>query len=157
VSPEAFQGLVERDAFLEWAVYGGNRYGTSRRSIEGLLSDGRDVLLEIEVQGARQVRKRREDARFLFLLPPSMKVLCERLQARGTDTEEQIASRLERAQEELMAAEDFDYAVVNDELEGCVESVLAIIGGELSGEIAVLRRRFAPAAALAALLGKKGA
>jgi guanylate kinase len=157
VSPEAFQGLVERDAFLEWAVYGGNHYGTSRRSIEGLLSDGRDVLLEIEVQGARQVRKRREDARFLFLLPPSMKVLRERLQARGTDTEEQIASRLERAQEELMAAEDFDYAVVNDELEGCVESVLAIIGSERSGEIAALRRRFAPAAALAALLDKKGA
>ena len=157
VSLEEFQGLAERDAFLEWAVYNGNHYGTSWRSIEQPLAEGSDVLLEIEVQGALQVRRRRKDARFLFLLPPSLEVLRERLQVRGTDTAEQIAGRLERGHEELVAAEDFDYAVVNDELEDCVDSVLAIIDGERSGEIAALRRRFAPGAALAVLRGADGA
>jgi len=154
VSPEEFGGLVERDAFLEWAVYNGNCYGTSWSAIEEPLAQGNDVLLEIEVQGARQVRRRRKDARFLFLLPPSLAVLQERLRTRGTDTAEQIASRLERSREELAAAEDFDYAVVNDELEECVESVLAIIGAEHSGETEALRRRFAPWAAVSALRGR---
>ena len=82
-----------------------------------LLAEGRDVLLEIEVQGARQVRERRDDACFIFLLPPSMKVLGDRLSGRGTDSPEQIRRRLDRAGEELEAIGDFDYAVVNDELE----------------------------------------
>ena len=86
VKPERFQEMVDEDAFLEWAEYDGNRYGTSWASIEQPLERGRDVLLEIEVQGAAQVRERRADARFIFLLPPSMEVLRERLVARSTDT-----------------------------------------------------------------------
>jgi guanylate kinase len=113
VSQDEFRRLIDADAFLEWAVYNGNHYGTSWESIDAPLAEGRDVLLEIEVQGARQVRKRRDDARFIFLLPPSMSVLEERLQGRGTDSPEQIRKRLEVARRELAAIRDFDYAVTN--------------------------------------------
>jgi guanylate kinase len=156
VSPQEFQRLEEGGTFLESADYDGNRYGTSRSSVEDPIAEGKDVLLEIEIEGARQVRRRREDVRFLFLLPPSMEELRRRLEARGTDTPEQIARRLERAWDELVAAEDFDYAVVNDELDDCVESVLEIIGGERSGEPAALRRRFSPRPALAEFRRRSG-
>jgi len=151
VSVQEFQGLVVADAFLEWAVYNDNLYGTSWRAIDEPLVDGRDVLLEIEIQGASQVRARRSDARFLFLLPPSMAVLAERLRARGTDTPDQIAGRLERARRELEAAAGFDYSVVNDDFDRCVEQMLEIIEGERSGQVEELRRRFAPGPALAGL------
>ena len=87
------------------------------------------MLLEIEVQGARQVRERRPDARFLFLLPPSIEVLRARLTGAGTDTPEQVERRLELARRELEAVGDFDYAVVNDDLEACVADGLAILAG----------------------------
>ena len=151
VSLEEFQRLVAADAFLESALYNENHYGTSWRSIEEPLADGIDVLLEIEIQGASQVRARRGDARFLFLLPPSMAALAERLRARGTDAPEQIARRLQWANRELEAAAGFDYAVVNDDFDRCVEQVLEIIEGERSGGIEGLRRRFAPGPALEAL------
>jgi guanylate kinase len=97
------------------------------------------------------VRARRTDARFLFLLPPSMGALAERLRARGTDSPDQINGRLERARRELEAAAGFDYTVVNDDFDRCVEQVLEIIEGERSGEVEGLRRRFAPGPALAGL------
>ena len=90
VSDERFRELADRGAFLEWAIYNGHRYGTSWSSIEEPLAEGRDVLLEIEVQGARQVRARRADARMIFLLPPSMEVLRSRLESRGTDAPDEI-------------------------------------------------------------------
>jgi guanylate kinase len=151
VKPEEFQRLIAEEAFLEWAVYNGNHYGTSWKAIEAPLAEGRDVLLEIEVQGARQVRRRLPDARLVFLLPPSMDALVSRLAGRGTDSSEQVASRLRTARRELEAVEEFDYAVVNDELEGCVASVREIIAGERAGATAELRRRFAPQPAAAAL------
>jgi guanylate kinase len=150
-SVDEFQRLVAAGAFLESASYNENHYGTSWRSIEEPLADGIDVLLEIEIQGASQVRARRGDARFLFLLPPSMAALAERLQARGTDAPEQIARRLQWAHRELEAAAGFDYAVVNDDFDRCVEQVLEIIEGERSGEVEALRRRLAPGPALEAL------
>jgi guanylate kinase len=150
--PEAeFVRLVEADAFLEWAVYNGQRYGTSRQAIEGPLQGGHDVLLEIEVQGARQVRERRSDARFVFLVPPSFETLRSRLSLRGTDTPEQIERRLEVARRELESIGDFDYAVVNDDLETCVQDVLAILAAERRGDCAGLRERFDPARAAARL------
>ena len=148
VSVQEFRRLVAADAFLEWAVYNESHYGTSWRAIEEPLANGTDVLLEIEIQGASQVRARRADARFLFLLPPSMGALAERLRVRGTDTPDQIAGRLERARRELEEAAGFDYAVVNDDFDRCVEQVLEIIEGERSGEVGGLRRRFAPSPAL---------
>ena len=87
VSNGEFQRLVDAGAFLEWAEYNAHRYGTSFAAVEASLREGRDVLLEIEVQGARQVRRRRSDARSIFLLPPSLKVLEERLRRRGTDSD----------------------------------------------------------------------
>jgi len=151
VSPAEFDRLVAAGAFLEWAVYNGNRYGTSWEAIEAPLAAGRDVLLEIEVQGAGQVRDRRDDARLIFLLPPSMEVLEARLQGRGTDSPEQVASRLRLAREELAALERFDYAVVNDDLPRCVAEVGEIIAAERRDDTGEIRRRFAPAAARARL------
>jgi guanylate kinase len=151
VSEPEFQRLIAQRAFLECAIYNGNHYGTSWKAIEGPLAQGLDVLLEIEVQGARQVRARLADARLIFLLPPSLRALEGRLAGRATDTAEQVAARLATARSELEAVEEFDYAVVNDELERCVASVQAIIAGERAGETAALRRRFATAGAAAAL------
>ncbi len=154
VSDAEFRRLIDADAFLEWAFYNGNRYGTSWKAIEGSLAGGRDVLLEIEVQGARQVRKRLPEAKLIFLLPPSEQALVGRLRGRGTDTAEEVAKRLQTAQDELKAVEEFDYAVVNDELERCVADLREIIAAERAGAAAELRRRFAPGAAAARLRGK---
>jgi guanylate kinase len=144
VDQAEFMREAESDGFLEWAVYNDRRYGTSWRAIEAPLAEGRDVLLEIEVQGARQVRERRPDARFIFLLPPSFETLRARLTGRGTDTPEQVERRLELARRELEAVGDFDYAVVNDDLEACVRDVLAILEAERRGEVDALRARFDP-------------
>jgi guanylate kinase len=152
VGREDFEKLAAEDAFLEWAEYNGNLYGTSWQALEEPLGAGRDVLLEIEVQGARQVRQRRPDARFIFLLPPSMEALRARLQGRGTDSAAEVERRLAWAErEELGAGSRFDYAVVNDELETCVADVRSILLAERAGEVAGLRARFDPGAALARL------
>jgi guanylate kinase len=148
VSIAEFERLIEEGAFLEWAVYNGNHYGTSWRAIERPLSEGRDLLLEIEVQGARQVQERRGDARFLFLLPPSMKTLKERLESRGTDSAEEVERRLRVARLELDSADRFQYAVVNDDLDRCVAQVLEILKAERRGATDALRRRFAPQGAV---------
>ncbi len=153
VDAAGFEGLAQRGAFLEWAVYNGNRYGTSWDAIEAPLSRGRDVLLEIEVQGSRQVREKRDDARFVFLLPPSLDALRGRLERRGSDDADAIAGRLECAQAELEEGLRFDYAVVNDRLEACVDEVLAILAAERRGDTAALRTRLAPGPAVAKLLG----
>ncbi len=145
---EEFERLIEEDAFLEWAIYNGNHYGTSWASIEAPLARGHDVLLEIEIQGAAQVREHRTDARSIFLLPPSMKVLEERLRARGTDSDEQIAGRLGRARREVKETSKFDYAVVNEDLQRCVAEVLEVVHGEREGRGLELAQRFDASAAL---------
>jgi guanylate kinase len=154
VKPEEFRRLVADGAFLEWAEYNGCEYGTSWAAIDAPLASGKDVLLEIEVQGARQVRERRADARFIFLLPPSTQVLRARLVQRGTDSQAQIERRLELARRELEAIHTFDYAVVNEELQTCVRNVLEILEGERRGEAQALRQRFATGAALERLRGR---
>jgi guanylate kinase len=151
VSREDFQRMADQGGFLEWAEYNGNLYGTSWAAIEGPLERGRDVLLEIEVQGAAQVRARRADARLVFLLPPSLAVLEQRLRARGTDAPDEVARRLALTERELAAAERFDYALVNDDLARCVADVRAILRGEREGRSGELRRRFEPGRALARL------
>ena len=152
VPPAEFQRLIDTGAFLEWAVYNDNRYGTSWAAIDAPLSAGRDVLLEIEVQGARQVRAKRGDARFVFLVPPSFATLRERLEGRAADSAREIAARLELARQELAEGAHFDYAVVNDELECCVGEVLAILAAERAGATARLRERHAPGPVIAKLL-----
>jgi guanylate kinase len=152
VTPEEFERLAKAGAFLEWAVYGGNRYGTSWDAVDEPLRRGREVLLEIEVQGARQVREKRTDARFIFLLPPTLASLRERLERRGSDGADAIAKRLAIARREIEAGAHFDYAVVNERLEICVGEVLAILAAERSGDTERLRARHAPGPPIAKLL-----
>ncbi len=147
VDEKEFQRLIETGAFLEWAVYNSNHYGTSWKAIEQPLRQGRDMLLEIEVQGAAQVRERRHDACLIFLLPPSMQALERRLQVRGTDSAEQIQRRLYVAERELEAIAEFDYAVTNDDLDACVTNLLEIIQAERNGVPGNLRDRFSPSRA----------
>lgn len=133
VSDEAFRALREADGFLEHAEYGGNAYGTSWQAIEVPLDAGDDVVLEIEVQGAAQVRERRPSACLIFLLPPSLAVLEGRLRGRGTDEEAVIQRRMALVDRELAAAKIFDYAVVNDDLEQAVREVLELIAAVREG------------------------
>ncbi len=147
VDEPEFRRLVAEEAFLEWAEYNAHLYGTSWEAVDRGLAGGRDVLLEIEVQGARQVRARRPDARLIFLLPPSMQELERRLQGRGTDSQDEIRRRLDVASRELEAIRDFDYAVTNDELDSCVANLLEIIRAERDGSAGALMKRFSPALA----------
>lgn len=156
VDESEFRRLAQSGAFLEWAVYNGNHYGTSFSSIDAPLADGLDVLLEIEVQGARQVRERRPDACFIFLLPPSFETLRERLTGRGTDAPEEVERRLRMAAMELSAAPDFDYAVINEDLDVCVADVLAILAAERNRDTAALRERFDPGRSADALARSAG-
>jgi guanylate kinase len=151
VSPHRFRELVEEGAFVEFAEYAGNVYGTSWAAIDGPLAEGVDVLLEIEVQGAAQIRERRADARFIFLLPPSRAVLEGRLRGRGSDSDDAIERRLALSRREVKAVHGFDYAVVNDELGSCVEAVLEVVRAERSGDTEAILARFGRDVTLARL------
>ena len=133
VEADVFRKLVADGAFLEHAEYSGHLYGTSWAAIEAPLERGRDVLLEIETEGARQVRERRDDAHLIFLLPPSLAVLESRLRGRGTETHEEIDRRLAIARREFAAASIFQSFVVNDDAARAVEDVLAIVTAARSG------------------------
>lgn len=148
VSPKEFLRLVQQDAFLEHAEYAGNNYGTSWQALEEPLEQGFDLLVEIEVQGARQVRDRRDDVCFIFLLPPSFEELAARLRSRGTDDPDAIDRRLAVADRELEAAEIFDFAVVNGDLETAVEAVREIIDAVREGRGGELRHRYGRAEVL---------
>jgi guanylate kinase len=146
-----FERLVAAGEFVEWAEYAGNLYGTSFSSLDAPLAQGRDLLLEVEVQGARQLRARRRDARFIFLLPPSRAELERRLRTRGTDTPAAIARRLAAVDDELRAVSIFDYAVVNDAIDSAVNAVREIIEAERTGNTASVKRRWARDVTLAAV------
>ena len=125
-----FERRVGAGEFLEWADYAGHRYGTLRSEVERILAGGRHAVLDIEVAGARQVRERVPGAVQVFILPPSGEVLVERLRRRGTEGPDALRRRLEQAAEELRAAVEYDYTVVNDDLVFAVEQVAAIIDAE---------------------------
>lgn len=150
VTRERFLALVGEGAFLEHAEYRGNLYGTTLAALEAPLAAGCDLLLEIEVQGARQVRARLPDARLVFLLPPSRGELERRLRARGTESDEAVRRRLDVAAGELREVDRYDYAVVNDALERAVRDVQEIVRAERAGDVASLRARFAPAVVVSA-------
>ncbi len=134
VSDDAFSRLVEQGAFLEWAEVFGERYGTLEGDVEEARAAGRDVLLEIDVQGARAVRDRVPDAVLIFLRPPSEEELARRLRARGTETAATLDRRLLEARRELAEAGWFDREVVNEEISGAAAEVLAIIDGTDRGD-----------------------
>ena len=131
LSREEFDRRIDAGDFLEFATYSGNRYGTLRSEVERRLEAGHSVVLEIEVQGAQQVRAAKEDSVQIFIAPPDPSVLRERLLGRGTDSEEAIDRRLEVAKQELAVQEDFDYQVVNDDLDRAAAELVGIVRGEL--------------------------
>ncbi len=139
VSRAEFERLVGAGAFVEHAEYAGNLYGTSFASLDAPLARGRDLLLEVDVQGALQLRERRRDARFVFLLPPSLDELERRLRGRGTDAPEVVERRLALVRRELGAVHAFDYAIVNEDVERTIETLRAIVSAERAGETAAVR------------------
>jgi guanylate kinase len=128
-SAEEFDRLVEEGAFLEWAVvHGHNRYGTLRATVEEAIAAGKHVLLEIDLQGARQVKAAMPDARFVFLAPPSWDEMVRRLVGRGTETPDEQQRRLETAKIELAAESEFDVTVVNDDVKRAADELVSLMG-----------------------------
>ena len=127
-----FEAMIAADEFLEWADVFGNLYGTCATDVERELAGGRDMVLVIDVQGARQVRLRYAHTVGVFVLPPSFEVLEQRLRGRSKDTEAAMQRRLRTARNEIAAFAEYDYVIVNDELEACVERLRAIVLTERS-------------------------
>lgn len=131
LSAEEFDRRIEAEDFLEFATYSGNLYGTLRTEVERRLAAGRSVVLEIEVQGARQVRAAMRESVQVFIAPPDPAVLRERLNARGTDSAEAIDARLEVAEQEMAARDEFAHQVVNDDLDRAAGELEGIVRAEL--------------------------
>jgi guanylate kinase len=130
VSRQRFEAMIDETAFLEWADVFGNCYGTSAADTEAALAAGEDVVLVIDVQGARQVRTRGIETVGIFVLPPSAAILEQRLRGRSQDTEEQIRCRLEKAFDEVNEFEQYEYVIVNDEVVAAVDRLRAIVVAE---------------------------
>lgn len=127
VSKEQFEKRIADHALIEYACYCDHYYGTPRDYAEKQLEEGRDVILEIEIQGALKIKQQYADALLLFVMPPNAKELRRRLSGRGTETKEVIEQRLRRAAEEAKGIEEYDYIVINDDLNACVKELHAII------------------------------
>lgn len=127
VSKDGFQEMIDNKQLLEYASYAGNYYGTPTQPVDFHLNSGEDVILEIELQGAMQIKDRRKDAIFIFIAPPSLEELESRLRGRGTEDEEHVIMRLEKAKLECAAAKEFNHIVVNDVVDAAVEKMIKII------------------------------
>jgi guanylate kinase len=158
LSREEFERRRDRGEFLEWAEYGAQLYGTLKREIDRIFGEGRHAVLDIEIEGARQIRRNFPNSLQVFVLPPSADVLVERLKRRNTENPELLRKRLTHASEELAAVAEYDYAVVNEDLDTAVDQVSAILDGkaedrlisrqhDLPGRIERLRRDVVKAAA----------
>lgn len=130
ITVETFREWIAQEEFLEYAEYVGHFYGTPRKFVEAALDDGQDIILDIEIQGALQVEKRRPDAVKIFIAPPSWEELERRLTSRGTNTPEDIQKRLVRAKVEVQTAHTYDYFVINDNVENAVRELDAIMTAE---------------------------
>lgn len=139
VTREEFRRKIRDGELLEYASYVDHDYGTGEREVQEMLDQGWDVLLDIEVNGARQVKARRPDALLIFIVPPSFEELSRRLHRRNTDSEDVIQGRLAQAKAELACVPDYDYLVVNDKVSGAVEEIQAIL---TAAECRVENRRF---------------
>ena len=131
ITREEFENLIAQDGFLEYAEYCDNYYGTPKRQVKELLDKGFDVFLEIEVKGAMQIMSKYPDILSIFVLPPSIEELERRLRSRGTEDEETIQKRLEKAKSEMAMKDKYRYRVINDDLDAAVDKVLSIIKGRL--------------------------
>ena len=130
LSREQFQRWIDEDAFLEHAEFVGNLYGTPKLYVDKAMDQGRDVILDIEIQGAEQVHRRRPEAIRIYVAPPSWAELERRLIGRGTEDMEKVRRRLERGKEEFAVARDFDYFVINETVDRAVEELRAILLAE---------------------------
>ncbi|MEA2173429.1 MAG: guanylate kinase [Blastocatellia bacterium] len=130
VSTETFQQMVQEDGFLEWAIVHGNLYGTGREQVLHELSLGRDIILEIDVQGAESVRRLAPEAVGVFILPPSFEILRQRLTRRGSERKPDLDLRLRNASGEVLRYSEFDYVVINDELERAAAQLASIVYAE---------------------------
>lgn len=130
LSKDEFEKLIENDGVLEYANYCGNYYGTPKKPVEDMLAEGKNVILEIEVQGALKVMDKCPEAVSVFILPPSLKELRRRLHKRGTETEEVIEKRIGEAVGEIRKAANYDYVMINGELETAVSDLLSIINSQ---------------------------
>ena len=130
VTKEEFEKLIEEDYFLEYTNYVGNYYGTPKKFIQEKLENGIDVILEIEIEGAMNIKKLIPEAVFIFIMPPSMEILIKRLQKRGTDSKEKILERFNTAYKEINEVTKYNYVVVNDDLDEAVSKVEAILKAE---------------------------
>lgn len=129
-SKEQFREMIEEEEFLEWAEFCGNYYGTPLFHVENMLKRGKTIVLEIDVQGAKQVKEKFPKGVFIFIVPPSFEILSKRLYGRGTETEDIIKRRLDKAAQELEMMQDYDYAVVNDQVTDAVEKLKSIVIAE---------------------------
>jgi guanylate kinase len=130
VDNDTFLSMIAEGAFIEWAQVHSNYYGTSRKKIEELVDAGMDVILDIDVQGARQIKKNRPDCLFIFILPPSMEVLRKRLEGRMSDEDEVIGMRLKNAFQEIKEYKNYDYVIVNDVIEDAFKEFVSIVIAE---------------------------
>ncbi|HEX2739080.1 MAG TPA: guanylate kinase [Rubrobacter sp.] len=133
LSHEEFERWIEEDRFLEWAEYSGNLYGTPEKKVEELLDQGKSVILEIELQGARQVRMKRPDAVMVFVRAPSLEETRRRLTGRATETEEALESRLATAEGEVAASDEFDYEIVNEDREQARKDMIELMKSIVTG------------------------
>ncbi len=131
ISKKEFQYCIDNNKFLEWAEFAGNFYGTKKKYINQCLEDGKDIILEIETNGAMQVKKQMPEAVLIFICPPSYETLENRLRGRHTEDEDTIQKRLDEVKKELKAAENFDYRIVNDDLETAITTLESVIKGEM--------------------------
>ena len=127
---EEFEKMIAKDELIEYAKYVENYYGTPRAYVEKMLDEGKDVILEIEIQGALKVKEKFPDTLLLFVTPPSAEELKSRLVGRGTETMDVIEFRMNRAKEEALEMDQYDYLIINDDLQECVEEMHQIIQGE---------------------------
>lgn len=127
---EQFEQKISEDEMLEYTEYCGNYYGTLRKSVQGLISQGKDAVLKIEVEGAMNIRKKFPQACLVFILPPSLEILERRLRNRGTETEEKIRERIAQSRTEIDFARNYDYIIINDELETAVSDLECVLRAE---------------------------
>lgn len=127
---EEFERKIAEKEVLEYTEYCGNYYGTLKRSVDDLLDKGKDAILKIEVEGAMNIKKMFPEARLVFILPPSWEVLEKRLRDRGTETEDKIVERTRQARNEVVFAKNYDYLIINDDLNAAVDDLLAVLKAE---------------------------
>ncbi|MEE3467272.1 MAG: guanylate kinase [Eubacterium sp.] len=130
VSRDEFERMIRDGEMIEYAEYAGNYYGTPKKAVESRLAEGKDVLLEIEVQGGMQVKKLFPDAVLMFVIPPSADELLHRLRSRGTETDEQIRLRFEQTKREIDYIKDYDYVILNDEVDKAIDRIAEIIDSQ---------------------------